>query len=238
MDKDRYIGKWVKPYDDSLEAQVGRAHHQDMKIIAEDILQKLKIERADIVGDVCCGNGLITKIIAENCKEVHGMDFSKILINTAKEKESATNIYYHVGNALNIDKLFPEDFFDKVYCYFSLQHINPRDAKGLIEKLSKVTKPEGAILIGDIPDKRRKWTGWYNTWRKRVGYLKENMCRRISGKEGEDSFGWWYHPNKIRKICSELNIRCEILEQDKKLPHAHYRFDILIKKEKKLELIR
>ena len=233
MKKDKFIGIWVKPYNNSLKVQVGRWHPHDMKIIAEDIVQKLKIDGEDIILDLCCGNGLITKIIAENCNEVHGVDFSEILINTAKVKESAPNIYYYVENALNIDKLFPEDFFDKVYCYFSLQHINHRDARRLIGRLSKVTKPKGAILMGDIPDKRKKWKVWYNTWRKRVGYLRQHVYREISRQEGEDSFGWWYHPNQIRKICKELNLKCEILEQNKKLPHAHYRFDVIISKNRK-----
>lgn len=230
VDKDKYIGKWVKPYDDSLKAQVGRGHPHDMNIIAEDILQKLKINGEDIVLDLCCGNGLITKIIAENCNEVHGVDFSEILINTAKEKGSAPNICYYVENTLNIDKLFPENFFDKAYCYAAFQYINPRDARKLIERLFEVTKPKGAILIGDITDKRKKWKVWYNTWRKRIGYLRQNIYRRISRQEGEDDFGWWYHPNQITKICKELNLKCEILEQDKKLPHAHYRFDAIISK--------
>lgn len=228
MDKDKFVGKWVKPVDVSLEAQVGRSHPQDMVLIAKGIVNELKIGKNDAVLEVCCGNGLITKRIAEYCKEIHGVDFSEILIKTAKKKNNGRNIYYYLDDALNIDKLFSANFFDKSYCYFGFQYFDYKRGKQLINALSKVTKHDGLILIGDIPDKRLRWN-YYNTFRKKIGFLLNRTLRMISGK-GEDSLGWWWHSNQIREICKKLNLRCEILEQDKMLPHAHYRFDALISK--------
>jgi 2-polyprenyl-3-methyl-5-hydroxy-6-metoxy-1,4-benzoquinol methylase len=101
---DKFIGNWIKPKDNSLTAQVGRRKDTDFDIIAEDIMSKLEININDTVLDVCCGNGLITRKIANYSKEVYGLDFSEILIRTAKETNYNKNITYQLGDALNVDK--------------------------------------------------------------------------------------------------------------------------------------
>jgi len=58
--------------------------------------------------------------------------------------------------------------------------------------------------------------------------LKHIIYRKISGKEGEVAFGWGYKPSQIIRICTELNLKCEILEQAEYLYHTHYKFDVLI----------
>jgi 2-polyprenyl-3-methyl-5-hydroxy-6-metoxy-1,4-benzoquinol methylase len=75
MDKDKRIGTWVMPYNDSPKAQIGRWQHNDIESIAEYIMRKIKINTDNVVLDACCGNGLITRIIANHCKEIHGVDF-------------------------------------------------------------------------------------------------------------------------------------------------------------------
>src|SRR5262245_42621286 len=44
--------------------------------------------------DVCCGNGIVTKVLAEHCSEVLGIDFSPSLIDTAKRHHSRNNVTY------------------------------------------------------------------------------------------------------------------------------------------------
>lgn len=226
MTKDRYIGVWLNPQDNSLKAQVGRGEYNDMDLIAGDIVNKLKVGKNEVILECCWGNGLITRRISEHCKEVHGVDFSEILIKTAKKENNGQNIYYYLEDALNIDKLFPENSFDKSYCCFSFQYFDCKRGEQLINVLSKVTKHDGLILIEDIPDKRLRWN-YYDSFRRKIGFMLNRIFRIIYGK-GQDSLGWWWHPNQIKEICKRLNFNCEVLEQDKRLPHAHYRFDVLI----------
>jgi len=225
-EKDRFIGIWLNPYDNSLKAQVGRGASNDIDLIARDIVDKLEINATDVVLDACCGNGLITRKIARFCKEIHGVDFSNYLIKVASESNE-NNINYYLEDALNIDKIFYNKFFDKCYCYFSFQHFNYNEGRKLIEILSNVAKPNGLILLGDIPDVRKKWI-YYNNFPRKLLYLIKRMRQRFYGHE-RDPLGWWYHPDSIIEICSNLGIYCEILKQDERLPHAYFRFDVLIK---------
>lgn len=229
MKEDKYIGVWVKPYNDSLKAQVGRWQHHDTEFIAKTIIDILKINKKDRVLDLCCGNGLITSVVAKSCQEIHGVDFSKNLIEVAERNNKSQNASYYLKSAIDIGELFPENTFDKAYCYAAFQYFNYKNGEQLMESIARVTKQNGLILIGDIPNKEKK-RAYYNinTLRKYLGFVKQKVIRKIYRKEGEDSMGWWWSSEQINELCKKLNLKCEIIEQDKELPHAHYRFDFLI----------
>jgi len=233
MAQDNFINKWVFPKSDDLEEQVGRDKNADINLIVNDIATILDILPKDTILDTCCGNGIITFEIAKMCEKIYGVDFSETLINTAKAKNNSENISYNLSNALDIDKIFPDNFFDKSYLYFSFQYFNYNSGKKIIELMSQKTKPGGKIFIGDIPNKK-KISVYYNTKRKRLRYLKNRILRKIFHKEGEDSLGWWWHPKAIENICKKLGLKCLIFEQDSKMLYSHYRFDVLIINSKKI----
>ena len=230
--KDNWIGKWAFPIDNSLLEQSARRGEQyNFEKIAEDIKNKIQFSKEDVVLDVCCGNAAFTKFIATTCKEIHGVDFSEALINSAKqikEKENILNLHLHLSDVMETDKLFSENKFDKSYCYFSFQYFNQQKREMLLEKLSRVTKRNGSIFIGDIPDKTRMW----NFYESKGKFWREKISHAIQFKEGECDLGWWIDPKEITDWCKKNKLEISILSQDKNLPHAHYRFDVLIKNSK------
>src|ERR1039457_40682 len=151
MMKDKFIGKWAFPLDDSLLEQSARRGEQyDFKKIADDIIEKVHFEKEDVVLDLCCGNAALAKIISKSCKEIHGVDHSAHLIESAKklkEKENLKNLSLHFENAVSIDKLFSENKFDKSYCYFSFQYFDKKKRELLLEKLSRIRKANGLIFV-------------------------------------------------------------------------------------------
>ncbi|TAL62132.1 MAG: class I SAM-dependent methyltransferase [Bacteroidetes bacterium] len=229
---DKFIGKWVFPSDDSLlEQSARRGERYNFENIANDIIDKVHFEPEDIVMDLCCGNAALAKYVSKTCKEIHGVDHSEHLIRTAnkiKEKESISNLHLYLSDAMNIDKLFREDFFDKSYCYFSFQYFNKRKRELLLAQLSRVTKRKGWIFLGDIPDKTRIWN-FYESPKK---FYREKISRILQFKEGECNLGWWIDPKEIVQWCDSHRLNVSIMPQDKNMPHAHYRFDVLIRNSK------
>lgn len=229
---DKFIGKWAFPLDDSpLEQSARRGKQYDFQKIAEDIIDKVHFEEEDMVLDMCCGNAALAKFVAKTCREIHGVDHSKKLIETAKklkEKENISNLHLHFSDAMNIDKLFKEDFFDKSYCYFSFQYFDAENRELLLEKLSRVTQRKGWIFLGDIPNKTRMW----NFYPTKIKFYREKISRRVQLKEGECDLGWWIDPKEITDWCGRKKLGVSILPQDESLPHAHYRFDVLIRNSK------
>jgi len=92
-------------------------------------MQKIRIDKEDFILDGCCGYGLITKIVAEHCRKIYAVDFSKILTSTAKEKNLSHNIHYFLEDVFDIDKIFLDNCFNKIYCYASFQYVNPHMEK-------------------------------------------------------------------------------------------------------------
>lgn len=246
---DKFIGKWAFPLDDSLLEQSARRGEQyDFKKIAEDIIAKVHFEPNDVVLDLCCGNAALAKYVAKASKEIHGVDHSEYLIESAKKITAPSNspeggepegvnsplrgdrgaLHLHLSDAMNIDKLFKKNFFDKTYCYFSFQYFNSRNRELLLRKLSSITKQNGLIFLGDIPDKTRIWKFYESRWK----FYREKISRLIQFKEGECDLGWWIDPKEIVEWCDSHKLNATILSQDKSLPHAHYRFDVLIRNSK------
>jgi ubiquinone/menaquinone biosynthesis C-methylase UbiE len=229
---DKFIGKWAFPLDDSLLEQSARRGEQyDFEKIAGDIIEKMHFEPDDVVLDLCCGNAALARYVAKTCKEIHGIDHSELLLSSARElkgKEGISNLRLRFSDAMDIDKLYKEDFFDKSYCYFSFQYFNRSKREVLLQKLSKVTKRKGWIFLGDIPDKTRMWN-FYESPRK---FYREKISRLIQFKEGECNLGWWIDPKEIVQLCEKYKLHASIIPQDKSLSHAHYRFDVLIRNSK------
>jgi ubiquinone/menaquinone biosynthesis C-methylase UbiE len=226
--KDKFVGKWVFSKNTDL-SMVGRSSDKkhDFDIISEDILQKLDIKKSDFVLDIGAGNGLITEKIGKKAGKVYGIDFSEFLIKRARKLKKSKNTEYLSGDAFNIDRIFEENYFDKIYSVAFFQLIQKNRAEDLIKKMIYVLNPGGKILVADTPDLRKKWN-YYDSFIKRVSYFKQKILRKISGQEGETSVGWWWNPEEIRKICRKLGLKCRIFSQKKNLPHWFYKFDFLI----------
>ena len=176
---------------------------------------------------MCCGNAALAIAISKICREIHGVDYSDYLIDSAKKvkaKNNLINLQLHLSDAMNIDKLFSKNFFDKSYCYFSFQYFNKNKREALLDRLSYVTKNKGTIFLGDIPDKTRRW----NFYKSPQKFYREKISRFLKFKEGECDLGWWIDPQEIIDWCTNRNMRAEVLTQEKHLPHFHYRFDMLI----------
>ena len=99
--------------------------------------------------------------------------------------------------------------------------------KQVIRNISLVIRRDGKLFIGGIPDKTKR-SQFYDTFEKKLGFLKTRVWRALRKIDGEDRLGWWWRPDQMRQICSELGLECKILEESDASPTRHYRFDALI----------
>jgi ubiquinone/menaquinone biosynthesis C-methylase UbiE len=86
----------------------------------------MEITPDDIILDIGCGNGMVTKAYSKICKEIVGIDISKALIDSAKI-DSPSNCSFLVGSVFNLDTLIGNQKFTKIYAYGVLQYIKPKE---------------------------------------------------------------------------------------------------------------
>lgn len=195
---------------------------EQFQLIVSQIFRHLNLEKDDIALDLCCGNGLITKELAKQCKEVTGIDFSRPLLEVANRDHRPANVVYQNINVLDLDKMLPiaKGAFSKVLMYEALQHVSKRALTTILRNILPLSHKRCIILIGSVPDEAKKWE-FYNTPKRRLVYVVKTIL-------GREAIGTWWDKEFIKTTCKELGLRCEFKEQKKELHTSHYRFDVLI----------
>ena len=204
------------------KAQVGRLIsgnlHPDelMDKIANKIANQIQLKPNDVLLDVCCGNGILTRKLAAKCNCVTAIDFSEVLINNAQRTES-TNITWICEDATSF-KLNQQ--FDKIVLYFSFQYFeSDEQASKVIEALKLHLNPGGILIMGDIPDYDFKWK-YYDTFPKRFFAIWSKL-------KGKNNMGRFWRKSDLVKLCSDSDLKSEIQKQETWQPYSWYRFDLV-----------
>lgn len=140
----RQISKIVTKLNNNIHPK-----HEIMKYyqyFLENIEQKSKIL------DIGCGNGFLTKKIAEKAKYIVGIDIDKKNIDFAKRNHNKENIRYIYGD---ITKYNFQENFDVIILSNVLEHI--KDRKNLLDKV----KGLGNIILIRVPLITRSWLSIY-----------------------------------------------------------------------------
>lgn len=105
------------------------------EIIYQKVLELSNLDKTKTVLDLCCGTGTFGCFMANNCKEVYGVDYNNTNITDAQINKSMNNItnmylYYNKVETI-IPKLFSDKELENVIAI-----INP-PRKGLNQELCK-----------------------------------------------------------------------------------------------------
>ena len=208
--------------------QTGRApdgneafHRKVVQDTVMHIRTQLDLKPSDVLVDVCCGNGLLSKALSKHCKKVYAVDQSAALIDEAKKYRHADTIHYHVAPASDFADQLPEKA-DKVLLFFAFQYFESVNAgMRVIEELSKSVKPGGLIFLGDIPDKKALFK-FYNNPVKLLRLLKDTIMNT-------NMMGKFWSEKELNLICEKAGLEGHYQKQPPQLLYAHYRFDYLIR---------
>ena len=193
--------------------------------IISDIVEKLELSSDDFVLDLCCGNGLITSKIAERCRAIIGVDYSKPLIKVAQEHHTRVNTRYINLSVLDIsaDNLFVSQPFSKIFMYEALQYFEEEQFPVLLKKLLTLSAEDIIILFASVPDRSKIWE-FYNTPERKRDYY-------VRSQSGTEAIGTWWSKSLIYRICDDYDLECEYLPQQKQFHTSHYRFDVRIRRQ-------
>ena len=127
---------------------INRRTHQKLKELVSD-----RIEPEDRVLECACGTGLLSAVIAPNCRHLTATDFSaKMLKKAEKNCRAFANITFEPADITALR--YPDSTFDKVVAGNVIHLLdNPLTALG---ELNRVCKDGGMLIIPTYMNKDSK----------------------------------------------------------------------------------
>jgi hypothetical protein len=187
--------------------------------MVEDIKVKLGLETNDILLEMCCGNGLLSKPLSNFVDELYAFDFTSRLIEAANKYMFSENVTYKVGDAKeNLSELFVyKKSPNKFLMNDSLGYFTTQD---LFKILQQIYKSPFRFYITGIPCDSLKWN-FYNTESRKKRYFE----LLNSGNEHFDGIGKWWDSGDLIGLASEFNLGISIERQP--IAMSNFRINVL-----------
>lgn len=152
--------------------------------------------------DLGCGSGRDSLFFEKLGFDVYSLDASKelaLLANKILKKEVI------VSPMQKINDLFPENYFDGVWAMASLLHLNKKDFKATIEKISYILKNEGVFFLS-----LKKGTGYsYDDKQRYFSYYEEQEIKDILNNYFNDFEVNYNNDSMGRQDTTWLSINCK-----------------------------
>lgn len=186
----------------------------------KSITEHLDIHADESVADLCCGNGLVTRLVAPLCHDIVGVDFADNLVQYAISHNTAANVRYETGNVACLR----EDFFagiSKVYMYEAIQHLSPEDIDAMLQHILR-SPSVSKFFIGGVPD-RGRFDRFYDTEEKRA-------FEKARREAGQPHIGTWWKQSELAAVIEKHGMKPTLITQAPELYCSHFRFDCLIER--------
>lgn len=94
--------------------------------------------------DAACGEGYLSRILAQRGANVTGIDLAPRLIELARAKNQAQTITYHVADLSQPQPAY-QDHFDLIVSHLALDDV--RDYQDFLHTLGTLAKPGGRLIL-------------------------------------------------------------------------------------------
>lgn len=144
--------------------------------------------KLNIIADLGCGTGLLSKEFVKLCK-VDAFDIDKKIIKFANEIHGNKDIHYYLQNINNINKY---NYYDLAVCSEVLIYI--KDDVDVLKKINKIIKPSGYLIL-TVPINKK----FITEFDKREKFIRRYSIKDITGKLKKNNFSiiktkFWGYP--------------------------------------------
>lgn len=186
--------------------------------LLDPIRDALALRPDDVLLDLCCGNGFLTRRFADDVSKIVAIDFSAEMIRLAKTHNFADNVEYYQGDVNRLNPDLPR--VTKVLMMYALQHFTPGEVRGLLSDLKARIGTGGVIVFAGVPHFDRR-SDFY-------AGRRQTLSIRLRRLIGRDLMGVWWKQSELVAICTELGLTAEFLAIDPILDNARFRMDVRV----------
>lgn len=183
------------------------------------VSQQMEFRSDDNLLDLCCGNGLFSAAFSGQVADIEAVDISGALTEKLAAR-CLPNVTVTTRDMRDVN--FPPERFSKVLWYAGVQYIDESDIVAMVRRIRSWMRPNGTLMIGDIPDRAKLWN-YFNDETRRTAYFDGLEQRR-------PIIGSWLDGDWMKKLCLNSGfVAAEVTEQHEELIYADFRYDILAK---------
>jgi len=200
----------------------GKAVSQDqIDMILEAVRDGLQFEGSDVLLDLGCGNGALSRHFFPNCSGMLGVDFSSYLIRVARNHFEKLPLYEFLdGDIVSyVGRETSPQRFTKVLCYGVFPYLSHADARVLLKTLHDRFVNLKLIFIGNLPDREKI----------RSFYPPEINCEALVD-DCTSPIGIWRNEEEVRGLAEETGWVADLRCMPEKFYASHYRFDVVLKR--------
>ena len=106
-----------------------------------------RLRKGSKILDIGCGTGHVARYLSKKGFNVVGVDLSERMLVTAKQKSPQSDFYLMDVREIK----FKPQSYDAVLCLFVLNHVDHKEAKKVIGKMSKILRKKGHLFIA-VPE--------------------------------------------------------------------------------------
>jgi len=140
------------------------------------IAQLFKEANVSRVLDLGCGSGRHTIYLTEKGFTVYGIDISDVGVKTARSWLHTAGLHAVLMTGSIVELLYEDNFFDGIFLYDSLQHIQNREL--VLNECLRVIKDDGVIVVIEWSKKQieidYKKYGYKIDFVDPINYLKQD----------------------------------------------------------------
>lgn len=192
---------------------------EQIQMIVKAIKTGLTIQHDDVLLELACGNGALSRFLFDSCKAYLGTDLSEYLISVAKKNfEVMPDYQFSVQSGADYvrQETHPERF-SKVLCYAGFQYFPTEEAIEILRVLFKRFINVRTVFIGNLPDKERA-----------AMFYKEKQPSVEELSDCSTAIGTWRTQSEFAELVGDTGWKVKFSTMPAEFHGSYYRYDALL----------
>jgi hypothetical protein len=195
-----------------------------IQMIIEAIKSGLEFKTDDVLLELACGNGALSRNLFGSCREYLGVDVSEYLISVAKNNfEILPHYQFSVLGGVEYVRQEQQPMrFTKALCYAGFQYFPDENASEVLRALFDKFGNIQNIFIGNLPDKDRA-----------LDFYKSRQPSVDEMSDCSTAIGIWRTKDEFKRLVRNAGWHVKFSTMPAKFHASHYRYDALLSRHEK-----